>query len=131
MFRDIMKELMFAVEDYPVGYPRQAAFADSDESFMIFRRFGYIHARLLMRRQDEIRELQEELEDMDKRDNEIEDRRICLQSRDVDELRGGVGLVGGQTRSAILDKLEVKVLKYGTSLPHRLVANAGLLWCPG
>jgi len=43
------------------GYSRQAAFLDSDESFMIYRRFGWIQARLLLEKQDELRLQEEEL----------------------------------------------------------------------
>lgn len=60
------------VESYPIGYPRQAVFADSDESFMLYRRFGYIHSRLLLYKQDELRELEASLHNMDLLDNQNE-----------------------------------------------------------
>ena len=108
-------KLTFAVEEYPHGYPRQAAFADSDESFMLYRRFGYVHARLLLHRQDELRELEDELENMDKMDARNEKRKNCLHSRDIDNEQGGEGTPDGKSRGVLLDQIEEKTLKYGTS----------------
>lgn len=100
------------MEDHPVGYPRQAAYADSDESFMIYRRFGYIHARLLMYRQDELRELEDTLSEMDKKDakDPDPDRQACLKSRDLDEENRELP---GRDRIALLNQIEEKSLKYG------------------
>lgn len=109
------KTFIRKLEDHPVGYPRQAAYADSDESFMIYRRFGYIHARLLMHRQDELRELEDTLNEMDKKDAKDPDRRVCLQSRDLDEENRDIP---GRDRVALLDRIEEKALKYGQLLQH-------------
>jgi hypothetical protein len=46
------------VQSCPRGYPALAAFFDSDESFMVYRRFGYIQSRLLLEKQDEMRALE-------------------------------------------------------------------------
>jgi hypothetical protein len=54
------------VNDSPKGYPNMAAFQDSDESFAIFRRFGWIQSRLLLHRQEGLRRLELQLERMDK-----------------------------------------------------------------
>ena len=104
---------MSTVEDHPIGYPRQAAFADSDESFAIYRRFGYIHARLLMHRQDELRALEDKLGDMDKRDNKDESRRRRLTSREVDDGLSKREELGRDSRSVLFNQIEEKVLKYG------------------
>ncbi|KAL8821018.1 MAG: hypothetical protein Q9191_007397 [Dirinaria sp. TL-2023a] len=79
---------------------------------MIYRRFGYIHARLLMHRQDELRELEDTLSDMDKKDAKSADpdRRACLRSRDLDEENRELP---GRDRVALLDRIEEKTLKYG------------------
>ena len=111
------KLIVSTVEDHPIGYPRQAAFADSDESFAIYRRFGYIHARLLMHRQDELRELEDKLGDMDKRDFRDEDRQRRLTSREVDDGLSRREEAGSESRSALFDRIEDKVLKYGNVPP--------------
>ncbi|KAL9105913.1 MAG: hypothetical protein Q9227_008972 [Pyrenula ochraceoflavens] len=49
------------LEECPSGYPRLAAFLDSDEGFSIFRRFGYVQARLVLEKQDEMRRLEQEM----------------------------------------------------------------------
>lgn len=54
------------IDDHPNGYPRLAAFLNSDENFLICRKFGFLHNRILLHRQDELRELEKKLLDMDK-----------------------------------------------------------------
>ncbi|KAL8950188.1 MAG: hypothetical protein Q9222_003766 [Ikaeria aurantiellina] len=111
-----MASLTLAVEDHPMGYPRQAAYADSDECFMIYRRFGYIHARLLLHHQDEIRELEATLHDMDLRDSRVPARQSLLRSRDADQEDSETKGPNADTRVALLDRIEEKTLKYGQLL---------------
>lgn len=56
------------VEDYPLGYPRVAAFMNSNENFLIYRRFGFLDARILLRKQDELRTIEGSLDDLDHQD---------------------------------------------------------------
>ena len=44
------------------GYPNLATFTNSDENFAIYRRFGYLQARLLLDKQDQLRLLEEQLD---------------------------------------------------------------------
>lgn len=55
------------MQDCKRGYPRLAAFLDSDENFMVYRRFGYLQSRLLLEKQDELRLLEEKLDILDAR----------------------------------------------------------------
>ena len=50
------------------GYPNLAAFTSSDEDFAIYRRFGYLQARLLLDKQDQLRLLEEQLDHYDRSD---------------------------------------------------------------
>lgn len=50
------------------GYPNLAAFTSSDEDFAIYRRFGYLQARLLLDKQDQLRLLEERLDRYDESD---------------------------------------------------------------
>lgn len=50
------------------GYPNLAAFNSSDEDFAIYRRFGYLQARLLLDKQDQLRLLEEQLDRYDTSD---------------------------------------------------------------
>ena len=101
------------MEDYPNGYPRVSAFLDSDDCFPLYRRFGYLHSRLLMQKQDELRELEDLLQYMDKQDERTEEGRECLQSRDTDESRDDEPV--GETRKGLLSRIEKKLLEYGMS----------------
>ena len=77
----------------------------------MYRRFGYLQSRLLLQKQDELRELEDLLLQMDQRDELTEDGRECLQSRDLDESRDDEPL--GETRKKLLSRIERKLLEYG------------------
>ena len=100
------------VEDHPLGYPRVSRFLDSDDSFMIYRRFGTLQARILLRKQDELRKLEDQLNNMDKYDDETEYGRQCLSSRAKDAAMKPE-VEGGETRDQLLDRIEKKHLEYG------------------
>jgi hypothetical protein len=96
-----------------------ATFLDSDENFMIYRRFGYLHARTLLRLQDKLRELEEKLDKYDDADWEDEDgdQKILLQSRRADEAdckKIAKETPHIMTRTQILDEIEEVLLRYGT-----------------
>lgn len=57
--------ISFIVDNCPEGYPRLAAFLDSDENFMLYRRFGFLQTRLLLNKQAELREYEKELDRLD------------------------------------------------------------------
>lgn len=52
-------------DDYPRGYPLQAAFQSSEPSVSIYRGFGYLHSRVILELQEQLRELEECLKDLD------------------------------------------------------------------
>ena len=54
------------VNTIPRGYPNLAAFCDSDENFMVYRRFGYPQSRILLDKQNEMAALETELDSLDK-----------------------------------------------------------------
>jgi hypothetical protein len=91
----------------PEGYPRLAAFLDSDENFMLYRRFGFLHARLLLYKQDELRRLEMELDNMDQTD--AKENPIILQSRRKDDAEVG-------ERKKLLQTIDLKLKEYGALL---------------
>ena len=100
------------VEDHPLGYPKVAAFLDSDDSFMIYQRFGFLHSRLLLYKQDELRELEDELHEMDKRDWQDGGKaKKSLKCRDIDDARTLED--GRQSRKELLGRIEKKICEYG------------------
>ncbi|KAK7936734.1 uncharacterized protein PG986_015172 [Apiospora aurea] len=98
------------------SYRSVATFLDSDENFMIYRRFGYLHARILLRLQDKLRALEDLLDDLDDEDAAgNETRRSLLWSRDNDEAACKAvteKVPTALTRTRILDEIEVVLGKY-------------------
>jgi len=78
-----------------------------------------------MHRQDELRELEDTLSEMDKKDAKDPERQLCLQSREIDEENRDLP---GRDRIDLLDKIEEKTLKYGKRLSPSSTpsARAGL-----
>jgi len=88
-----------------MGYPRLAAFLNSDENFLLCRKYGFLHNRVLLYRQDELRELENQLLDLDAEDEELDDR--ALRSRVRDDKREGC------RRKALIQEVDDKLKEYG------------------
>jgi hypothetical protein len=54
------------VQDYALGYPQLAVFKNSSDDYALYRRFGYLHSRLLLDRQDGLQILERRLEEYDR-----------------------------------------------------------------
>lgn len=104
--------LTFLVEDFPTGFPRLACFLDSDDAFMLYRRFGSVYSRLLLRKQDEMRRIESTLQSMDKTDAE-EGHGEYLMSHVLDDEREHIPTTWPESRAELMDKLERKALNYG------------------
>lgn len=92
------------MEECPHGYPRLSAFLTSDDDLMLYRRFSYIQSRLLLYKQDELRQLETKLDRMDAQD--LIDQPRILKSRERDDIRVG-------KRKHLLSDIEVKFTEYG------------------
>jgi hypothetical protein len=92
------------VEGCPEGYPRLAALLDSDENFMLYRRFGFLQARILLNKQDQLRELEKDLDRLDKLD--LKKNPSVLKSREKDN-------AVNSRRRKILSKIEENFKEYG------------------
>ncbi|CAG8952924.1 hypothetical protein HYFRA_00007638 [Hymenoscyphus fraxineus] len=75
------------LDSCPEGYPRLAAFIDSDENFMLYRRFGFLQTRLLLNKQAELREYEKDLDRIDEEDRMKFPKR--LKSREKDNASDG------------------------------------------
>ncbi|KAF2035249.1 hypothetical protein EK21DRAFT_55133 [Setomelanomma holmii] len=76
------------VQEYPFGYPLQAAFQSSESSWSIYRAFDYLHARVILQLQDEIRELEMQLKNMDEIDLENGDgNRLMSRKGDLKQAK--------------------------------------------
>ncbi len=94
------------VSDYGPGYGRLAAFETCDPSFLICRKFLWLHSRLLLHLQDEIQQLERDLE----REDEWELRSgdpVKLRARRLDCNRPDA------KRQVLLTKIHEKLKEYG------------------
>lgn len=96
------------MEEYPEGYPRLAAFQSSQPSFSIYRSFDYLHSRVILNLQAELRNLEQELEILDDEDSTAEDlqQQTRLKSRGIDLLQAN------SERETLLSKISDKLLRY-------------------
>jgi hypothetical protein len=105
MKRDRLTADSVVVQDCPKGYPLLAAFLDSDDNFMIYRRFGYLQARLLLEKQEQLRRLEWELELLDEKDMKAKSRALISFADGEDG--------EGQERRQLMQKIEDKIRDYG------------------
>lgn len=105
------------VEKYPRGFPQLACFLDSDDAFMVYRRFGSVFSRLLLTKQDEIRRMESTLEAMDRADKRVIGIEF-LKSTVEDERRGELPEGWTEGRGTLMARLEKKVLEYCEYLYH-------------
>ncbi|KAL9038912.1 MAG: hypothetical protein Q9180_002845 [Flavoplaca navasiana] len=103
------------VEDCPNGYPKVAGFMDSEDTFGIYRRFGFLYSRVLLSKQDELRRLEDDLDAMDHRDaHDTDYTRKCLKSCAKDFAREQKEKL--QTRKELLQTVRSKLYDYGQFL---------------
>lgn len=98
------------VEHHPNGFPRFAAWMNCDENFLLARRYGWLHNRVIMFRQSELHELEQELVDTDKK---LED------TKDTDALTGHYSFAfgpAGAKRKKLIQAIDDKLAEYGESL---------------
>lgn len=114
------------MNSYPVGYPSQAGFQSSDSSFSIYRSFDYLHARVILQLQDEIRCLEDELHELDMTDgfHRDESRKKRVRSRDADLEAGDLEESGISERAALLTRIHEKLVRYDEILMKARELNA-------
>jgi len=94
------------IDNHPEGYPQLAAFINSDENFSMCRRFGFLHQRVLLYRQDELRDLEDQLVRLD--DEDQEEMPKALKSRKLDDVREG------SYRKGLINTIDDKLKEYGS-----------------
>lgn len=104
------EEQVSRIDDHPKGYPQLAAFINSDECFLMCRRFGWLNSRVLLYRQAELADLEETLLEMDKEDNAYRGG-ITLHSMKEDDER--VDIKDPQlSRKTLINKIDTKLKEY-------------------
>ena len=82
----------------------------SEQSFSLYRGFGYLHSRVLLDLQDRIAALERELDTKDKMDVENgESFRLESRERDVRQLCDD----GNRPRERILSDIRERLVEYG------------------
>lgn len=94
------------VHKSPRGYPKLAAFLDSDDNFMVFRRFGYLQSRLLLEKQDDLRLLETQLDKLDQADARNEPESLMTREVLEDD--------DARPQAELLGKIEKKFCEYCT-----------------
>jgi hypothetical protein len=96
---------------------------------MVYRRFGYLHSRILLRKQDKLRKLEDELDCYDDEDaNDTTESQLAsrglLMSRDLDESACRKEILNNpdvRTRTNILNEIDEGLKDYGKCAPCSLV----------
>jgi hypothetical protein len=76
---------------------------NSDENFLICRKYGFLHNRVLLYRQDELRALEQELLSMDKAANKVDDTMLKCRTRE--ERHSG-------ERRDLINRIDAKLHEY-------------------
>ena len=104
---DTVLNVGFAVDEYAAGYGRVAAIQNLDSDFIMYRKFGWLRAYALLHLQDEIAELEEDLQRLDRW--EFSDGNdLMLASRRNDYSREN-----GSRRKEIVGEVHRKLAQYG------------------
>ena len=101
------------LENTPNGFPRLAAFQSSEANFSLYRSFSYLHSRVLLDLQDELRTLEAELDEKDWDDFDEDPDR--LRSRDLDVSKSK-DEGDTRTRRVILAEIAEKMTTYDNIL---------------
>lgn len=94
------------MNEYPVGYGKIAAIEDLDSDFLICRKFGFLHKYALLYLQDELVEIQEDLERLDRWEfSDGDPKKLVSRRRDR--------ALGHKNRQDLIVKLHAKLKQYG------------------
>jgi hypothetical protein len=88
-----------------IGYQGYTKCLASETDFLVFRRFGVVSTRILLRLQDRVVVLQEKLEKLDRQ----------FKARDVQDIHNGSFRQDHPDREKVLDELHVALSKYSES----------------
>ena len=103
------------LEDFPQGYPRLAAHANSDIDTLLFRRFGWLRCRALLHVQDELQVLETNLRNLDQKHGSEASHR--LMSKRIDETFHDEGIA--YTRTAMMNEIKSKLKEYDDLLARQ------------
>lgn len=94
------------LEEYPDGFPRFAAWMNLDENFLLTRRYGWLHNRVMMFHQSQLHDLEVQLEAVDE-DLATEEAGALASHQTF------VQGVEGEEREALMLEIDKKLEQYG------------------
>lgn len=92
------------MDKYEKGYPKVAAIQASDPNFLLYKKFAWLHNRVILSVQDELMWLQKRLVELDGFDSQNDWRKLISRRRDW-------GL--GTERKYLMHEIEEKLEKFG------------------
>lgn len=98
-----------SLNDFPSGYGKVAAIEDLDSDFLIYKKFGWLRNYALLHLQDELVELQQRLERLDKWEDKDGDYKKLL-SRRKDYVKDDSG------RKTLVNEIHSKLAQYDEAL---------------
>jgi len=99
-------KLLKGDENYPLGWPRLAAFQNQSDSCAVYRRFGLLFCRLLLQLQGELTCLEQKLLQLDKQDYADRTKLYRLRTSDDDE-------TWDPAKREMLKEIQEKLSTYG------------------
>ena len=94
-----------SVNAYPQGYGKLAAIEGCDPNFSIYRKFAWLHNRVLLHYQDELVQLEKQLEQLDQFHFREAPERLISRRRD--------DVYPGAKRKDMLKDIDAKLAEYG------------------
>ena len=94
---------------------------NSDESFLIYRRFGAIFSRLILNKQDELRAMEQRLFKLDEAVEKENPRRLMSRAYDLQE---EAGEDPKSSRSLLLARIERTALEYSKIVRHASITKS-------
>ena len=96
------------VDGYSQGYGKIAAIEACDPNFLIYRKFAWLHKRLLLHCQDELAQLERQLEELDSYHFREEPLRLISRRRD--------DALPNAKRKELLKTIDTKLEQYHSTL---------------
>ncbi|KAH8729020.1 hypothetical protein GQ44DRAFT_502619 [Phaeosphaeriaceae sp. PMI808] len=108
--QEITGTITTPLQAYPVGYPLQAAFQSSEQSWSIYRGFSYLHSRVILELQDELRCLEKNLMETEEMyQNNGSAKRLKSRHCDLQQARREEN---PSIRAGLISTIRDKLVKY-------------------
>lgn len=94
------------LNEYPDGFPRFAAFMNCDDNFLMTRRYGWLHNRVMLFRQSKLQQLETDLIELDRANQEY-DKDALIDHKSFSQGEHG------EYRTNLIRDIDDELKKYG------------------